>query len=105
MQRCGPDATGEESLSQDLGGLQTGQALLYKEMLCFDFRERPQLAHWGGGQRRELVCESTAEVSCAASRISGSADRGSIVLLCGAQGVWGSGQGWEQPLISQSSAQ
>ena len=50
MQQCGPGATGEESLSQDLGGLQTGRALLSKEMLCFDFSERPQPVHWGGGR-------------------------------------------------------
>lgn len=51
MQQCGPGAMGEESLSQDLQGLQTGQALLSKEMLCFDFSERPQPVHWGGGPR------------------------------------------------------
>lgn len=42
-----------------------------------------------------------------ASHTAGSADRGTIVPcpLCGVQGVWGYGQCWEQPLISQSSAQ
>lgn len=107
MQGCGPGTTGEESLYQDRGGCRLGRALLYKELLCFDTSEKPQLAHWGTGQPQGLVCGSTAEVSCPASHASGSADRGTFVPcpLCGAQGVGGYGQGWEQPLISQSSAQ
>lgn len=77
-----------------------GWALPHKEMLCFDISEKPQLAHWGGGQRRrrELVCGSTAEVPSSCQPHSGAADRKAVVPcpLCGAQGVWGYGQGWEQ---------
>lgn len=89
------------------GACRLGGALLYKEVLCFDISEKPQLAHWGAGQRRELACGSAAEVSLSCQRASGSAERGGIVPcpLCGVQGVWGYGQGGEQPLISQSSAQ
>ena len=89
------------------GACRLGGALLYKEVLCFDISEKPQLAHWGAGQRQELVCGSTAEVSLSCQCTPGSADRGTIIPcpLCGVQGVWGYGQGWEQPLISHSSAQ
>lgn len=58
MQWCGPGARGEESLAQDPGAYRLGGALFYKEMLCSDITEQPQLAHWGGGQWRELVCGS-----------------------------------------------
>lgn len=62
-QRGGPGARGEESLSQDAGACRQGGALPYKETLCSDISEKPQLAHWGGGQLWELGCGSTAKVS------------------------------------------
>lgn len=94
MQWCGPGARGEESLAQDPGAYRLGGALLYKEMLCSDISEQPQLAHGGGGQWRELVCGSLQRLVPPASRAAGSADRGAIVPcpLCAVQGVWGIGR-------------
>lgn len=64
MQWRGPGAIGEESLSEVWGGAcRLGGTLLYKEVLCFDISEKPRLAHWGAGQRRELACGSAAQAS------------------------------------------
>lgn len=87
----------KKALLRTHGPYRLGGALLYKEMLCSDISEQPQLAHWGGGQWRELVCGSLQRLVPPASRTAASADRGAIVPcpLCAVQGVWGYRQGWE----------
>lgn len=63
------------------GACRLGGTLLYKEVLCFDISEKPQLAHWGAGQQQELACGCTAEVSLSCQRASGYADRGPLFLV------------------------